>query len=596
LRAEEEGCYCIGRVGNVDCDYRDQVTLMDLLFLIDHLFISECRLPSREEANCNGDSEGRVTLGDLSALIDHFFVSGQDLPFCQRAYNSPPVTALVDFVIDKDYINAEGPGRDRTGLPAVWSATDIIDHPYDEIDYQYEYRLYGPYDDALIAIVTDSFRTPVFRTFDGRMFYMNNTGAELYVCDTSYDGGVESIECDTILVDTLTASNDYGIIDTLVRFEDTDFVNSPMFNRTAVHSGGWIDDTTATLFDVFNVFPSDTTWKANFIFWVRAREKDDTLAVDPTPEFAFCKIIDPHFERDVLVTNWSASADENSVHYSNVKAYWGEAIRAWIDRTGRGGIVDFDIDRDFWRATTSGAFADFQATTLHYKVIIVCQDGAVAGPWAKYPFGKEMIFSAMASGVNVWAATRVPLGTFSYGSMGGDQIASEDYRYYFGLEQYAYSGWSGYLLRSGGTDRVEDFVGTLSPDSAMWPPLDVDTARLHSLYRWDAPAVWAPEIAALPEVDWMIRSYDTEIIYLYKSKYGAVHPIHEDLSFQGRPVMFRLDRGLFRSVQSLFTPIAIEQTTAQVMVDSVLDWLYDGSTDTRIAGRPEGNPSLTREE
>lgn len=38
--AQPTGCYCVGRVGNVDCDYLDQVTLLDVMMLVDHLFIS----------------------------------------------------------------------------------------------------------------------------------------------------------------------------------------------------------------------------------------------------------------------------------------------------------------------------------------------------------------------------------------------------------------------------------------------------------------------------------------------------------------------------------------------------------------------------
>ena len=611
IRAEEEGCYCVGRVGNVDCDYRDEVTLSDILMLIDHLFISQARLPNLEEANCNGDPEGKITLGDVGALIDYFFISGRDLPLCPGEFNSPPSTRLARLYTGVEFINARTSGRDGTGVPAEWSASDVIDHPYDEIEYEFEYRLYGPYTDAEYEELVDSFVTPVFRMYDGRMFLMDNKvecdehGENCHptwveVCDTSYDDGVRSIACDTILVDTLTMSNEYGVIDTLIRFEDDDFMNSVVFNRVAIQSEGdvdaWVNDNEAIFYNVFNDAPSDTTWKANFMVWVRAREKDAPKAVDMTPAFARCEVIDPHFEHDVLVVDYGSTADENTVPKANAKAYWADAVNAWIAGSGREGTIDFDIERDFWRVLAANGWADLLSRFLKYKVVIVHQDAAVASMWAKAPWSRETVYSAMNAGVNVWAATRVPMGNFTFGSPGDVESADEDYTHYFGLEEYTYTGWSSYTIIGG--PRIEDFCGTLSPNEETWPAQAVDSARLHSNYRWEAGFFfpWDQGLAALPEVGWLQPSDDAEVLYLYKSIYGEEHAIYPDLSFQGNPVMIRLDREPFRSVQSLFTPISFEQTKAQVMVDSVLNWLYDGSTLSRITERQAYVPSLTREE
>ena len=197
----------------------------------------------------------------------------------------------------------------------------------------------------------------------------------------------------------------------------------------------------------------------------------------------------------------------------------------------------------------------------------------------------------MTVGVNVWAATRIPVGGFSFGQP-ADAEWNDDYEYFFGLQRYYYTGWSYYYLTA--HERVEDFCGAIAVDAAAWPSLAVDSARLHSLYKWDAPP-WDPAIAALPEVGWAPPAPQAEVVYLYKSIYGSEHPLHPELSFQGWPVMCRLDRGVFRSVQSLFTPISLEQPSAQVMVDSVLNWLYDGSTVTGLSPRYSETPSLTRE-
>ena len=87
VRAQEDtkapqGCYCVGMRGNVDCDYNDAVTVADVSFLINHLFIDGTALPNPEEANADGDPEGRISISDLGRLIDYLFISVQPLPDC----------------------------------------------------------------------------------------------------------------------------------------------------------------------------------------------------------------------------------------------------------------------------------------------------------------------------------------------------------------------------------------------------------------------------------------------------------------------------------------------------------------------------------
>jgi hypothetical protein len=67
------------------------------------------------------------------------------------------------------------------------------------------------------------------------------------------------------------------------------------------------------------------------------------------------------------------------------------------------------------------------------------------------------------------------------------------------------------------------------------------------------------------------------------------------LSFHGRPVGIRLNRGLFRTVHMLFTPLALERTTGQQMVNDVLDWLYDGRVEAVSADRNSRNAAVSSE-
>ena len=89
-----EGC-CNGRVGdaNGEGDYPDEVTLGDIMLMVDVKFIScDCsKLPCIPEADVNQDGgatptcEDHVTLGDIMYLVDFLFISGPEnstLPEC----------------------------------------------------------------------------------------------------------------------------------------------------------------------------------------------------------------------------------------------------------------------------------------------------------------------------------------------------------------------------------------------------------------------------------------------------------------------------------------------------------------------------------
>ncbi|RME23979.1 MAG: hypothetical protein D6800_09175 [Candidatus Zixiibacteriota bacterium] len=83
-------------------------------------------------------------------------------------------------------------------------------------------------------------------------------------------------------------------------------------------------------------------------------------------------------------------------------------------------------------------------------------------------------------------------------------------------------------------------------------------------------------MAALPEVDWFVRIQPTEPMYLYKSRFGARHFLGERYSFEGRPVMIRYNTGLFRTAHSLFGPYGFDDAQYQQLIESMLEWLFNG--------------------
>ena len=85
----EPATCCEGRVGdaNGEGEYPDEVTLGDIMYLVDVKFISgDCsKLTCLAEADVNQDGglnptcEDHVTLGDIMTLVDFLFITGPDV-------------------------------------------------------------------------------------------------------------------------------------------------------------------------------------------------------------------------------------------------------------------------------------------------------------------------------------------------------------------------------------------------------------------------------------------------------------------------------------------------------------------------------------
>ncbi len=576
-----KGCLCLDRVGNVDCDYTDQVDMGDMQVLIDHLFISLQALPSREEANCDGDPACNIDMGDLTALIDHLFISLADLPLCPQPPNAPPETMLPWLLQDTLFINATEAAGSAVGVSLTWSGEDLIDHPYYPPPFEFEWKLFGPYSAEQTAVLADSFMVPVFVRYDYEVFRFGE-GAFFEWCDTSYYGGIQEIRCDTVLVDTIMQSSDLGMVDTVFRVLDSDFVNSADFYLVAdssydnVTGSIYVTETSDLLYDVYRNAPSDTTRQMTFVFWVRSRDPIDSTLFDPTPAFATFEVIDAKHERDVLVVDWAKRACINRGIYDSAITYWTDAVDAWgLTRPGDG--ISFDTTRDFVSAYDYRYSSDWLRKLLSYRIAVLLSDDVQSGLFAYHTDEiVEDVYTAIRAGVNTWLTMRCGIGPISQAQPATTITPQYDYRMLFGAESIRYSGWTYFVRIVSDTLRIEDFIGAYSANTDLWPDLVIDSALLHRRYTWPNPYGWIDTLAALPEVNWCVRNSEAEVMYTYQSLYGDDHPLGADFSYEGRSVMHRMDFGFYRTVYALFSPMAFEQTTAREMVNSVLDWLYEG--------------------
>lgn len=541
---------------------------------------------------------------------------GSDVAF-RRFYrnDNPPNTRIIGFVNDVPFINAPYPGGANTGIRIRWGASDVLDYPTDPPPFEYEWKLFGPYSNDDFDDLLDSFLVPVFIANDARVFRFGQevcdtfwTGTTidsinchdpiLEVCDTTYIGGSEIIDCDTILIDTISQSGIYGTLDTLLRILDEDFVTSSKFNKIADSSdnglgSSWVTDTRDSLWNVYWNFPADTSVEYNFFFWIRSR--DDAEVPDLTPAWADMRVIDPKHERDILVVNWALIDPENRGFTDSLNTSWNAYIQNWIDTRSENIVYEPSVDYipiTLYTGTNAPKYLRF---LLSHKIVINMQDVVENYKWGDGSFvPMQYTYTALQTGVNMWVATRPCIGAIAFRGPPSDYNATTNYQYYFGTERYRFDGWAGFAVNTIESWRIEDFVGALSLDTDRWPDLSVDSAMLHRRYDWWGPYHWSKDsldllgrfqmpgnvdqlpIGALPGIGWAVRSVDTEAMYLYKSLYGAEHFLGKDFSYNGRPVAHRLNRGMFRTVHWLFTPMPFDTTTMQVTVNNVLDWLWDG--------------------
>ncbi|MFQ5498822.1 MAG: hypothetical protein ACE5FH_04040 [Candidatus Zixiibacteriota bacterium] len=537
---------------------------------------------------------------------------GSDIVFRKfKRNNNPPQTFVLGIAADDlPFVNSVVQGGVITGIKMRWLSVDEIDYPNpdDAPPFEYEWRLYGPYTDDEFADLQSRFYRMKYVTRDGRVF---DTSDVIEICDTSLTGDSIVVSCNTFSAhpDSAGLPAAFGFFEDWFAVEDDEFQTSNTLNRIVESSTNgideWVLDEDVLLFNAYRNASFDTTVEMNFVFWVRSR--DDAKVPDLVPAFKDIRVLDPKYERNVLVLDYTDRGSFSRVSSSKLDsamAYWDRTINAWNPE------ASFDTTIDYLKMILDFPFGPPLRSLLQHKVIILYSDMGTESN-----FEHSNIFKAIEGGVNAWMTMRAPIfggpqTPPNFGNPMGVGIPvcgdankqTQNYCTYFGVVSTVYSGWfctaiagelPGPCLNQ---FRLEDFVGTFSMDQSRWPDLTIDSANLHQRYNWhilgprDANFVhlygWEPEIAALPEVNWSVRrTPGTEAMYLYKSLYGSDHPLGFIFTFEGSPVAHRFSNGVYRTVHFNFTPLGMEDANMQVVTNDVLDWLYDAdlsAAPTRI--------------
>lgn len=504
------------------------------------------------------------------------------------------------------YINAVTSGGAITGVRLGWSGEDKTDYPSDPPPFEFEWKLLGPY--AFDTTANNEYRNmmrdyvkKVFTANDGRVYRLGAHDSILFYCDsldTSADPDtLVHYMCTKLLIDTITQTNPYGTLDSMFLIDDPALINAGL-RRVADSSfdgtDTWVTATADTSYDVYNARPSDTTTEQKFLLWVRCR--DDASVPDLVPAFKGINVIEPKYERQVLVVDFNPLFRPLNAPYTTRNLlrdssylYWRDVINSWKP--------DVFGTTDYYLLQGAGNKLPLK-NLLRYKIVILYNDTVekmfmLAGKSLSPP--ALTVFKAIDAGVNVWQVARSagPDGT-GPGQLESDpnfpQVPPFEYQLYFGITGFVYTGWMHYALDTVNVYppiRIEDFSGAyslkLNDDPENFPDLTLDTAQLHRRYFWGNPSLqppnypnlvrWIDTIAALPEVGWVSRRFGTEPLYLYKSKYGLTHPLGPNFSHDGSPVALRYQSTLFKTAHFSFTPLAMEDESMHKVIKAMLDWL-----------------------
>jgi hypothetical protein len=73
---------CLFKRGNVNGDPADAVNIVDVTYLVNHLFMGGPPPFCREEGNVNGDPNGSINIVDVTFLVNRLFNGGAEPPNC----------------------------------------------------------------------------------------------------------------------------------------------------------------------------------------------------------------------------------------------------------------------------------------------------------------------------------------------------------------------------------------------------------------------------------------------------------------------------------------------------------------------------------
>lgn len=498
-----------------------------------------------------------------------------------RKNNHFPDTKMSARGLNDPYVNAVSGAGVLDGVSFSWSGEDKIDYPRNPPPFQYQWKFYGPYDTLDMVELTNICVGSVFVDIYGDFYYdcdslVTNIDVDTIIVEIPPDSADTTIEFDTTFtpVCSLSRKSSYGEWGEFFYFDsipaNLDRLVEESYDPLTGES--WVYGENVNIYDVFRDTVIDTTSQMYFLVWCQAR--DDSKVPDPVPVFSWVSVIEPRFERDVIVVDFSAYKRYTSGFWNwpafprnpfptdiipEVKTVIGNMVEEWlqdenafdadnilpdITYTLPGGTIcrvryeQYQSTQDYYPvvpldncASSNGIAVVSLRDILKHKIIILVKDN----PGGQLPVDNPVMLSVMdglSAGMSCWAMLRSPFQSFTYFDTTSWPAVPVAYQQYFGVEEMRHQGWQGAINKDleNPNIRIEDFGGAdiLEEYEGVFPHLPIDVTLLEQSYLWVAGAGFLQFdfrcavtgevlIGALPEVGIVRKNLFAEALYLYET-------------------------------------------------------------------------------
>ncbi|PKK84724.1 MAG: hypothetical protein CVT49_00795, partial [candidate division Zixibacteria bacterium HGW-Zixibacteria-1] len=456
--------------------------------------------------------------------------------------NHFPNTTISSRGVNDPYVNTSTVGGILEGVTVSWSGEDPIDYPRNPPPFQFRWRFYGPFDSLQMVELKNICIDSVFVDIYGDFYIKGDTfvleGDPDTVINNTVNPPETTIIIDTswVLVDTLGRNNSFGSWNDYLYLDS--FETHPDLNKLVDSSYDpladdiWVYDQNTHIYDVYRDTTIDSTSQFYFLIWCQAR--DDSRVPDPVPDFKWISVIEPKFEREVIIIDATRYKTSTSgfwnwpvfplIQYYDittepvVKQVLGQMIEDWagpgsFDFSNTMENVNFyfpckieykkyKASQDYYpvallsRCESYGIPSVTLRDILKHKIVLVVKDN----PGGELIMDSDVMLSVLDglnAGISAWAMLRSPFQSYVTVYEPEWQNVPLSYTQYFGVVNMRFSGWMGAINDSRGGapypnagTRIEDFIGAAplgDPQDADYidlPHLIIDTTLLEDRYLW----------------------------------------------------------------------------------------------------------------
>lgn len=251
-------------------------------------------------------------LGAKSSPVSRMFLKNNHFPDTWLSLKQD-IRVSVRDQIAIPFVNAKSASGVNQGIRVGFVALDKIDYPRNPPPFDFQWKLFGPYDSLEMNTIKQNYVQSIFLDNYGDIYHKGDSFITSIKIDTTIDTTAippdTTIRSDTtkVLVDNIKAGSGFGVWSPY--FYDT--LLPPDLNRLVEESYNpltndpWISDEEVSIYDVFRKqqLPpaADTTRLAYFVIWCQSR--DDSKVEDPVPAFTWVSAIEPKYERDVIIVD-----------------------------------------------------------------------------------------------------------------------------------------------------------------------------------------------------------------------------------------------------------------------------------------------------